>query len=60
MKTMRVLSVLNLGDGKRSFDSGIAFPVIDRGKSEARLPSSRDHGHPENLGGEVRPGSDNR
>ena len=47
VKTMSVLSVLSLGDGKRSFDSVIAFRVIDRGKSEARLPSSRDHGHPE-------------
>ena len=47
VKTMRVLSVLSLGEGKRSFDSGIAFRVIDRGKSEARLPSSRDHGHRE-------------
>ena len=49
VKTMRVLSFLSLGDGKR-FDSGIAFRVIDRGKSEGRLPSSRDHGHPEVRG----------
>ena len=39
VKTVRVLLVLSLGEGKRSFD--------DRGKSEASLPSSRDHGHPE-------------
>ena len=47
VKSVRVLSVLSLGEGKRSFDSGIACRVTDRGKSEARLPSSRDHGHPE-------------
>ena len=32
---------------KNKIDSGIAFRVIDRWKWEARLPSSRDHGHPE-------------
>ena len=34
-------------EGKRPFDSGIAFCVIDRGKSEARLASSHDQWHPE-------------
>ena len=47
MKTMRVLSVLSLRELKRPFGTGIAFCVIHRWNSEARLPSSHDHGHPE-------------
>ena len=46
MKIMRVLLAPSLGKENGRLTAGLCtFRLIDRGKSEARLPSSRDHGH---------------
>ena len=49
---MRILFAPSLGKASDHVTAGLRpFRVTDKGKSEARLPSSRDHGHLE-----VRPG----
>ena len=50
VETTKVLLAPILGKGNSRLTTGLcAFRVIDRGKSEVRLPSSRDQGHLEVL-----------